>query len=380
MADIENVKRVLNREQPERIVFAPNYWQWFAHHRNHGLLPEDLSGCSDQLDMIRYLGGDVFSRNIYSNEKDYWFGGLTKTQYSDMEVDITTEHDGHDLVTRKIYHTAQGSLQETLRYVHQESTLVQEKHVIDDYSNQLDAFTDLVTAGNWTVDIEAVNNELAKLNPDEIICAGEVFSPLKMLHLAMGADTAVFFLMDHPEKAAELMAIHEKKHLDLVEQLVRAGLPAVMAMDNLDTMFHPPPYVESYSASFYKKAAQICHEHNALFFIHACGNQKDNLPLISSLGVDGLEGVAYPPMGDVELDEAMRITSDNFILTGGISANEIETLKSKEEIFNYVDNLFERMKPYAHRFILSASCNTPINTSWDTIRYFRDAWLEKGSV
>ena len=45
----------------------------------------------------------------------------------------------------------------------------------------------------------------------------------------------------------------------------------------------------------------------------------DNLKLISSLGVDGLEGVAYPPLGDVELDEVMKSTTDRFIITGGIS-------------------------------------------------------------
>ena len=78
----------------------------------------------------------------------------------------------------------------------------------------------------------------------------------------------------------------------------------MMAMDNLDSVFHPPPYVEQYAASFYEQASQICHEHGSTFFIHACGQQRANLRLISSLGVDGLEGVASPPLGDGELDEA----------------------------------------------------------------------------
>jgi len=149
-----------------------------------------------------------------------------------------------------------------------------------------------------------------------------------------------------------------------------------MSMDNLDTMFHPPDYVEAYSASFYEKASAICHEHGAKFFIHACGNQKDNLKLINSLKVDGLEGVAFPPLGDVELDEAMQLTSDNFIITGGISAFETRNLITKQAVFNYIENLFSRMKPYKNRFMFSASCNTAIDTKWDTIKHFRDAWLE----
>jgi len=147
-------------------------------------------------------------------------------------------------------------------------------------------------------------------------------------------------------------------------------------MDNLDTMFHSPDYVEEFSSSFYKKASEICHSGGALFFIHACGQQKDNLKLISSYGVDGLEGVASPPLGDVMLDDAMKVTRDGFIITGGISAMETRDLKSKDEIFDYVEKLFTRMLPYKSRFIFASSCNTAIDTSWETIKHFRDAWLE----
>jgi uroporphyrinogen-III decarboxylase len=151
-----------------------------------------------------------------------------------------------------------------------------------------------------------------------------------------------------------------------------------MSMDDLDTMFHPTKYVEKYAASFYEKAAGLCHKNGALFFIHACGQQRDNLALISSLGVDGLEGVAFPPLGDVELDEAMRKTGDAFLITGGISPMETDNLTTKREIFEYVRGLLARMKPYANRFIFSSSCNTAINTEWDTIKHFRDAWIEYG--
>jgi uroporphyrinogen-III decarboxylase len=182
--------------------------------------------------------------------------------------------------------------------------------------------------------------------------------------------------MEEPEFGKRLIDLHEKAQLDVVTQCVSKGVKAVMAMDNLDTMFHPPDYVQDYSASFYEKASAICHAHGAKFFIHACGNQKENLPLIASCGVDGLEGVAFPPFGNVELDEAMRLTPDHFIITGGISAMETRDLKSREAVFSYVKNLFERMKPYRNRFMFSASCNTPIDTKWETIKHFRDAWFE----
>jgi uroporphyrinogen-III decarboxylase len=98
--------------------------------------------------------------------------------------------------------------------------------------------------------------------------------------------------------------------------------------------------------------------------------------MIDSLGVDGLEGVAFPPLGDVQLDEAMRLTSDRFLITGGISAMETESVRSADEVRHYVEDLFRRLRPYRHRFMLSASCNTSISTPWKVLQLFRDAWQE----
>jgi uroporphyrinogen-III decarboxylase len=213
---------------------------------------------------------------------------------------------------------------------------------------------------------------------DGLVIAGELWSPLKALHLLAGAVQATYLMADHQERVRELLALHERAQLDLVRQMAAAGVPAMMAMDNLDTAFHTPAYVEKFSASFYEQASAIAHAHDSAFFIHACGRQRANLRLIDSLGVDGLEGVAFPPLGDVELDEAFRMTSDRFLITGGISAFQTRELHSRQEVFSYVQGLLERLQPFAHRFVLASSCNTAIDAPWETLKHFRDAWQELG--
>ncbi len=364
-----SVADVLARRQPARIAYAPNYWQWFAHHRNHGLLPPEVAHCRSQLELIRELGLEVFSRNITCDERRGWWGGLCEETWNGTEREWS---EGNDLVIERTY----GRLTERLRYVFQESTLVQEKFAVGDYASQLDDLEALLASRRWRFVPARWAAAQGRVGDLGTVVAGEVTSPLKMLYVLMGPQDATYCLMDFPERMKELMALHEAAQLDLVRQMAGAGVPAVMAMDNLDTAFHPPHYVERYSASFYEKASRICHEHGSLFFIHACGHQRDNLPLIASLGVDGLEGVAFPPLGDVELDEAMRLSGERMILTGGISAQEFERLHTREAVFAYVRELFGRMRPYAHRFIFSASCNTPYTAPWQTILWFRDAWRE----
>lgn len=366
-----SVADVLARRTPSHIAYAPNYWQWFAHHRNHGLLPPELSGCADQAGMIRRLGLEVFSRNVYCDEQRGWWGGLCDEQ---PDGDPRGWLEERDLVVERTY----GRLSERRRYVFAESTLVQEKYAVDDYGSQLDDLEALVASRRWRFLPERYAAAQAQAGAGAVVVAGELTSPLKMLYVLLGPQDATYCLVDHPERAREIMARHEEAQLDLVRQMAEAGVRVMMAMDNLDTAFHPPHYVERYSASFYERASGLCHQHGAQFFIHACGHQRDNLGLIASLGVDGLEGVAYPTLGDVELDEAMRLSGDRMVVTGGISAHEFERLRTREAVFAYVRDLFGRMRPYAHRFIFSASCNTPYTAPWPTILWFRDAWREYG--
>jgi hypothetical protein len=372
------VRAVLQRRVPDRIVYAPNYWQWFTHHHNHGLLPEALRNCGSQLELIRHLGLDVFSRNIYCDPTRYWFGGLAEEVWEGVEVDVNRRQDGRDIVTEKTIRTKAGTLTERLRYIFNESTLVQEKPLLDSFATQSAAFDAWVRGRRWRFNRLAFEQWQQEVGDDGLINAGELFSPLKMLHLAAGAAEAVFLLEDHPDQCAEWMRIHEAAQLDLVRQMLGAGVRAMIAMDNLDSAFHPPRYIERCSASFYERASRLCREAGAVFFIHACGRQRANLPLIASLGVDGLEGVAYPTLGDIQLDEAMRLSGERLIITGGISALETERFKNRDEVRRYAENLLRRLNPYRHRFMLSASCNTSISTPWKVLEWFRDAWRELG--
>ncbi len=373
-----SLRAVLRRERPDRIPYAPNYWQWFAHAQRNGLPPE-VHHCPTQLDLLRRMRLDVFSRNVYCDQETTWFGGLTDAVYEGVECDETETRVGPDRVFERRYRTPKGDLSERLRYVTGQSTLVQEKFLVEDVEREIDAFEELVHRRRWAFREERFRAIEEQTGEDGFVIAGELYSPLKLLHFAMNPARTTYFLADNPERAAAVMAAHEIAMLDLARQIAAAGVPAMMSMDNLDTLFHPPRVVERCSASFYEKAAAIGHERGCSFFIHACGKQKANLRLIGSLGVDGLEGVAFPTLGDVELDEAMRLSGDRLIVTGGVSAMEFDRFTTRSEVFAYVEDLFERMRPYAHRFIFSSSCNTPHTAPWETMVHFRDAWLEFGA-
>ena len=372
------IESVLRRATPPRFVYAPNCWQWFSHQINHGLLPPELAHCHTQLDFIRHLGLDVYSRNIYCDQQRRWFGGLAEETCEGIEAHEETRCDGRDHLITRTYRTRRGTLSERQRYVFADSTLVQEAFLLENTDASLDAFEELVRARRWRFDRARFEQWQRAVGDDGLVNAGELFSPLKLLHFAAGADNAVFLLEDFPERCRDLLACHEEAQLDLVRQMLAAGVRSMMAMDNLDASFHPPRYIERYSARFYERASRLCHDAGAVFFIHACGRQRAILPLIAALGVDGLEGVAFPTLGDVELDEALQLAGDRLIITGGISALETERFQTRDEVRRYTGDILRRLTPYRHRFMLSASCNTSIRTPWPVLEWFRDAWREFG--
>jgi len=105
------IEKILAGQQPSRFVYAPNYWQWFKHHQDHELLPDEIRHCKSLLDLNNYLGLDVFSRNIYSDPEKYWFGGLCDEKTGDFELTTQISFSGRDKVTLKEYKSPLGDSQ-----------------------------------------------------------------------------------------------------------------------------------------------------------------------------------------------------------------------------------------------------------------------------
>ena len=194
----EAITAVLDRRRPERMVYAPNYWQWFEHQSNHSLPPE-IAQCQSQLELIRGLGLDVFSRNIYSPQQTGWFGGLAEVVWTDVVCQQRETRHGRDRVFERTYRTRKGTLTERQRYVFDQSTLVQDKFLVDDPAGQIDALEELVRGRRWRFLADRYRAIDQQLGDDGLVIAGELFSPLKLLHMAMNPVESCYFLVDAPQ-------------------------------------------------------------------------------------------------------------------------------------------------------------------------------------
>ena len=112
MNSTKRILAVLDGQIPDRPVFAPNIWQWYEYQKLHNLLPEELSSCDSQLDVLKLLGVDVFSRNLITDVRTDWFGGHSRTIYNNVAVEDVQDGDIRTIT----YRTPAGSISEAFRF------------------------------------------------------------------------------------------------------------------------------------------------------------------------------------------------------------------------------------------------------------------------
>ncbi len=105
------------------------------------------------------------------------------------------------------------------------------------------------------------------------------------------------------------------------------------------------------------------------------------MPLVGASGVDCLEGLTPPPMGNVPLREARTLSGDTrFVVNGGMDTPHLELTRDAERtIHEYTRNSFDSMGD-KHRFLFASSCSTPVITPWENLKFFRDAAREYGRI
>jgi len=365
----ERILTVLSGKVPDRAVFAPNIWQWFEYQKLHGLLAPEIQGCRTQLEVMKYLGVDIFSRNLLTDIRRNWIGGHSETVYQGVEVSEQIEGNRRQVT----YNTPEGEISEVFFFDEPGCTLVQEEYLFKDFDREYPAWKALFEDLQFKFDPGSYETLVQEVGEDGLVMVGEFTCPLKQLHWHGRADNSIYLLYDHETEMMELMDIYAEKALEFCRELVnRHGVKVVMTMDNLDSLFYTPDQFERYCAPFFRRITEVCHDAGAYFFSHACGRQRDILDQVVDCGIDGLEGIAFPPLGDIELWEA-KTAGERFIVEGGLSAVQLEGPVTRQQAENYVEKLFKKMHPY-DRFVFSMSCNTSIHASWDTLRHYRDAW------
>jgi len=275
--------------------------------------------------------------------------------------------------------TPYGKLTSISEYLPEQETVYERKFLWGNFKKEYKAIRHLLSNTEYIFDHDKAAKCLQQVGNNGVMLTPIECCFIKKMHFLAGAVQTSYFLLDYEKEMKELQEIYEEKILRLVRQAVKSELLAFISCDNLDSPFWPLNFIDKYCLNFLKKEAEIIHAHGKYFFDHACGNLKNIKSKIRESGFDGLEAITHPPVGDITLKEAREI-DDGFVVIGGITAIEQKKFNNDKTLIDaYVKNLFKDLQPLKG-FIFSTGCNTTITTSYDTLRYFRDACWKYGTI
>ncbi len=95
---------------------------------------------------------------------------------------------------------------------------------------------------------------------------------------------------------------------------------------------------------------------NIIIYNHTCGFINDRLELIAETGIDGLECMDPPPLGDMELADAKRRVGDKIFLKGNLDSPHTLLKLSREEVKEIAKKKIQEGAPDGG-YILSSSCS-----------------------
>ena len=91
-------------------------------------------------------------------------------------------------------------------------------------------------------------------------------------------------------------------------------------------------------------------------YVHNCGFIGDRLELIADSGVDGIECMDPPPLGDVELADAKRRVGNRIFLRGNLDSVNILWRADEDTFVRNVRATIEAGKP-GGGYILGSACS-----------------------
>lgn len=356
MTKRENLLRVIHGERPAWMPCSLNINQWYAHHKRFNALPEELAGTETSLDAMRILGCDIFIRN-QGGVQEQLAGGRWDVQ--------TVQGDLGPRTTHRV-DTPHGTLQRISEYQDALTTAYEMEDLVKDPEQDLKAYRWLLEHTQYVWDRNIYQQSVKMVGEDGLVLAEVFTSPLKRLHMDMGLDGACLFMADTPELAREMCDIYWSRFFPAIEQMAKDPAVQILCIsDNVDTPFYSPAVIAEYWVPYMQQAADVLHRAGKKLIVHACGKLHQLIPAFKEAQVDGLEGMAHPPLGDWTCEDAHAMPK-GFIYNGGFSAHE-QVSMNDDQVQAFYESFFPRVKDL-DSFIFAAACQTALTTPWERIK------------
>lgn len=208
---------------------------------------------------------------------------------------------------------------------------------------------------------------------------GEVTSPFDYYLDLVGHERGLIGLIDSPDHAKRILSHFARLVSELASEMCDTGIDAVkISSPFAGASFISPEMYREFVLPHEAKICRAVRAKNVHVYLHTCGSIGDRLELMFESGASGIECLDPPPLGNVELDEALRRVRGMGFVKGNIDS--VHTLLEKGEmaILDDAKDRLETGKRYGG-FILSTACSVAPAVEQSKLRLLTAASRSWGS-
>lgn len=192
---------------------------------------------------------------------------------------------------------------------------------------------------------------------DEVSVHEEVFSPFTHLMELFGYEEALMGLMTDPAKCHALLDRLTAASIAMGVAQARRGADAVL----ISSAFAGGGFISremyrEFVVPYERRLTDAIRPTGVPVYTHTCGRIGDRLELMAETGIDGLDTLDPPPLGNVELAEAKRAVGDRLFIKGNMNSVALLDYKTKEQVIAEAGERIRIGKP-GGGYILSTACS-----------------------
>lgn len=192
---------------------------------------------------------------------------------------------------------------------------------------------------------------------DEVSVHEEVFSPFTHLMELFGYEEALMGLLTDPAKSHALLDRLTNASIAMGVAQARRGADAVL----ISSAFAGGGFISremyrEFVMPYERRLTDAIRPTGVPVYTHTCGRIGDRLELMAETGIDGLDTLDPPPLGNVELSDAKRALGDRLFIKGNMNSVALLDYKTKEQVLAEAAERIRIGKP-GGGYILSTACS-----------------------
>ena len=357
MTHYERIHLAMSHREPDRVPVMCQLSQGYMA----------INGGEKPFDM--YFNAESAARAFFKTRRDLDFDGIL--------LNVCFEDDWRDTYEQaKVENTPDGE-----RYI------LPNGQVYEDRNGQLTLTHDPNKEKNL-VDIEEIEPEEVPLRLDysgamalhrlavaegkreHFSVHGEIVSPFDCLCVLLGLENAMMAMITDGEKCEAILA----RYVDQCEAFARAQIDVGVDTMKISSPFAGGSFIslefsKRFVVPFEREVVRRIHAYAPQIpvYTHTCGFIGDRLELMAASGIDGIECMDPPPLGNTELKDAKARVGKKLFLKGNMDSVNVLLQATPESLEEYVrDMLKDGMA--GGGYILSSACSVAPNVKPEILK------------